>query len=102
MGSFINAYCTTCEFRQQGIMFGGGFGGKPPLVPAIRKDNGEFVISDQLDDAGLTFYHDASMYQGEITGHGIQHHDIMLNPKNNLCPACGNYTLQFEDIGNWD
>ena len=102
MGTIIDAVCTKCNFQLRGILFGGGFRDRSPRVPARRKDNGAFEVSNQLNDENLNFYHHPSMYKGELQGYGIQHMDIMLNKENNLCPSCGNYSMQFIDTGNWD
>ncbi len=102
MGTFLNAYCEKCGFTQVGIMYGSGFANRVPKIPALKKDTGELVVVEKSDDPNLRFYHQKEMYAGYIEGYGIQNADVLLNPANNLCPGCGEYSMEFVDVGNWD
>ncbi len=103
MGSILNAICKNCGFAREGIFFGQGMRAAVPRVPAIRKASGEFVQAELSDDTDLRFYNDPSMYKNPIEeDEGIQDFDIWLNPKDNLCPACKEYAMDFEAYGNWD
>lgn len=102
MGTFINAHCGKCGFRQEGMMFGSGFVKRIPGIPALKKDTGELVVVEKTDDPNLLFYHQKEMYKGSIERYGIENFDIRLNPVNNLCPSCGEYTMEFINVGNWD
>ena len=83
-------------------MYGSGFANREPKIPALKKDTGELVVVEKTDDPNLAYYHQKEMYKGTIEGYGIQNFDILLNPINNFCPSCGEYTMEFIDVGHWD
>lgn len=102
MGVLLNAHCPKCGFTAKGITYGSGMMRRTPLVPAIRKDTGQFVVEEFSDDPNLTFYQDPSMYTGAIEDYGIQNFDISLSPTNNYCPNCKAHTMEFIVVGEID
>ncbi len=102
MGIFLNAFCERCGFIHKGMIFGSGFTNLAPKIPALNKNTSEIVVVEKSDDSNLRFYDQKEMYKGVIKGYGIQNYDIYLNPVNNLCPSCGEYSMEFIDVGNWD
>ncbi len=102
MGTLLNATCRSCGYTSSGLLFGYSMMNPTARVPAIRKDTGAFVVEDLSDDPNLQFYHQREMYQEKIEGYGIQCAEISLNPTSNLCPSCGDYTMDFEVFGEFD
>lgn len=102
MGTMLTAFCEKCGFNQGVLYYGVGFMKHNPIIPALKKDTHELLMEEFTDDPTLKFYHQKDMYKGEIPGDGIQCFDIHLSHEHNLCPGCGMFTMEFEEVGNWD
>jgi hypothetical protein len=102
MGYLLSAICNKCGFSRKNFGFGSGMIRRTALVPAIRKDTGEFVVEEISDDPNLRFYHQREMYKDPVIEFGIQNEDISLNPTGNLCPSCQEYMMEFEVCGGFD
>jgi len=102
MGYLLRAECNSCHWYHDTFSFGSGFANRKPKLPAINKATSAFIITDNEYDPALDYYHSPDMYKGEIEGFGIQHEFIRLNPEGNKCPGCGEYSMRFEVVGEWD
>lgn len=102
MGSLLNAYCTQCEFRHDGIRFGSSHREETPHVPAIDEDTGEFVVAELDEDKNFSYYHEFGMNKGKRSADWIESADIFLSPDHNKCPQCGEFAMRFEGVGEWD
>lgn len=102
MGKILLAVCEKCSFDRQ---FGFGSGredfGTVCYVPAINIKTGEFKSENYLDKKLLNgeyvFYNEPKMYNGEKELSDHQLGDILLKAKNNFCPQCRNYSLEFKN-----
>jgi hypothetical protein len=107
MGQMLNAICNKCGFQKE-VSFGAGMSDFQTVcnVPALNTKTGKLVVKNflkvdkQAND--ITFYNDPKMYKGEIEDEYHQWGDIFLSPKNNLCPKCKTYSMNFENLGNFD
>ena len=102
MRTLLNAYCTKCDFRHDGVQFGAPTEDDTPVVPAIDMDTGQFVSAKFDEDNNLSYYHDFGMNRGKEGPGWIQSFDIFLSPDHNKCPKCGEYTMRFEAVGEWE
>ena len=109
MGSILNAHCENCGFKRNDISFGGGMRdmGTVCNVPAINKKTKRFVVKNYNEykfdiDSNYVFYHEPEMCNAKLKSGNIYWGDIHLSDKNNFCPKCKQFTLQFEDAACWD
>ncbi|TVR44668.1 MAG: hypothetical protein EA394_00145 [Bacteroidia bacterium] len=108
MGSILKASCKQCKFSKE-FGFGGGMTDFQTncSVPAINTATGEFTTEnyfnkDRLPD-DIKFYNDPEMYQGEPDeGQTHQWGGVYLKHKDNLCPGCNAFTMDFQNVGFFD
>lgn len=107
MGSILTAICGGCGFKKE-IFFGGGMLNFTTVcnVPAINKNTGEFIITNYLNKStysdNIIFYNQPEMYSGVIDEGAHQWCDVYLKRKDNYCPECKGFTLDFEFAGCFD
>lgn len=102
MRTLLNAYCSKCDFRIDGVKFGAPTEEDTPMIPAIDQDTGQFVVEKFDEDANLSYYHDFGMNRGKEGPHWIESNGIFLSPDHNKCPKCGEFAMKFEAVGTWD
>lgn len=104
MGTLLRAECC-CGFINDRIFFGASMEEDGVCyVPALK--NGESnieMINIRKDNNHLRyiFYTDNFFYQGNLE----QYHnawELKLSKKNNLCPKCKNYEMEFIYRGEYD
>lgn len=99
MGQIIGSKCQNCGFEND-FSFGGNkqnFQNNCP-VPAINSVTGEFVCMNYKDfhtNLDYIFYSDKTLKGDNNGGHTFTDFDLKLNSKNNYCPKCKNYSLNF-------
>jgi hypothetical protein len=101
MRVLLNAYCTKCDFRRDGVKFGAATEDDTPVVPAIDNDNGQFVAEEVDENNNLSYYHDFGMNRGKEGPDWIETFGVFLSPDHNKCPQCGEYAMRFEPVGEW-
>ena len=102
MRVLLNAYCTQCDFRQDGVKFGAATEDDTPVVPAIDGDTGQFVAAEVDENNNLSYYHDFGMNRGKEGPGWIETFGIFLSPDHNKCPQCGEFAMRFEPVGEWE
>ena len=102
MRTLLNAYCTKCDFRQDGVRFGATTEDDTPLIPAIDPETGQFVVAEFDEDNDLAYYHDFGMNRGKEGPDWIETFGIFLSPDHNKCPKCEEYAMRFEVVGEWE
>ena len=100
----LEAKCNNCDFHVPCIYYGVGMRNEPAQIPAIEKATGAFVLAALGGEDQLRYYHHPDMYKGKVHDYmdSIQSGDILLSRHQNLCPNCGQFTMDFEEIGDWD
>lgn len=101
MRVLLNAYCTQCDFRQDGVKFGAATEDDDPIVPAIDTDTGQFVAAEVDENNNLSYYHDFGMNRGKEGPDWIETFGVFLSPDHNKCPKCGQFAMRFEPVGEW-
>lgn len=106
MGTILRAVCKKCGYSKT-VYFGGGMLDFTEVcnAPAINKETGKFEVKNILDKEILkkyTFYNEAGMFKSPNINSVHQWGEILLNEKNNLCPECSDFTLDFEAEGFFD
>jgi|SRR5687767_4547740 len=102
MGYLLKAECASCHWHHDNFVFGSGFVNRIPKLPALHKETSAFVVTEDANDPDLDYYHSPHMHKRPVEGFGIQNNDIRLNPHRNKCPACGEFEMAFEVLGEWD
>ncbi len=107
MGLILIASCKNCGFKQD-IFFGSGMADYTRVcdVPGINRKTGEFVVANFLKadelKSEIIFYNEPLMYSATI---GEDYHDwgdVLIQKKNNICPQCKIYSLEFINDGCFD
>ena len=99
MGTIIKAKCTHCNFEKD-FSFGGNmmdFTTNNP-VPAIHKGSGKFRNVNYYrtqEQENYWYYFDAKLKGANKDGSTFQNFDFLLNEKDNYCPECKKFTLNF-------
>ena len=107
MGSILVAVCKKCGFEKE-IFFGGGMldFDNVCIIPAVNKKTGKFIIKNYLNKStysdNIIFYNQPEMYSGVIDEGAHQWCDVYLKRKDNYCPECKGFTLDFEFAGCFD
>lgn len=107
MGTIVRASCCKCGFEKE-VFFGGGMSDFTTKcrVPAIETKTGKFVVKNYFKKVQLegdfVFYDEPRMYEGNIEDGAEKWGEVSLKFKNNLCPYCRTFTLNFESIGLYD
>ncbi len=118
MGTLITTVCESCGYRKDNMaLFGGMIGFLDTCMipyycescntlfegnmleddifcPECGKDN-----TFSYEDARTGFKEDKTLFSWFV--HKFER-EVKLNEEGNLCPKCANFTLKFEDVGNWD
>ena len=102
MRTLLNAYCTKCDFRHDGVRFGAATEDDTPLIPAIDPETNQFVVANYDEDDDLSYYHNFGMNRGKEGPDWIETFGIFLSPDHNKCPKCGEYAMRFEVAGEWE
>ena len=102
MRVLLNASCTKCDFRQDGVRFGASTEDDTPIIPGIDIETGKFVVEKFDEDKDRSYYHDFGMNRGKEGPGWIQSFDIYLSPDHNKCPQCGEFSMKFEVAGEWE
>lgn len=105
MGYVYSAECSQCGFSSK-FRFGSGMSNVKTMLsaPAIELETGKFVVLNFLefkDNESYVFYSDPSMQSNEdreAKKQTINWHSFVLNRKNNYCPRCKNFSLNFDHI----
>ena len=107
MGSLLKAICSECDFEKE-FMLGGGMLDFTTMcnVPAFNKKTKKFVVKNYFEKDELkgeiVFYNDPTMFKRKDFDRTHQWGEVLLNAKNNFCPKCRSFTLDFECFGNFD
>ena len=108
MGSIIDAHCTHCGFKLNGLPFGGGRAIYMEVcnVPALNRETGEmgsknYFKKDQLKDA-FDFYCDPQMFREGECKAKMDWGNVYLRREGNYCPQCKDFTLRFSMAGWYD
>lgn len=107
MGTILKAACP-CGFVKEDIFYGGGRMNFTTHceVPAINKKTGKFLTENFFSKDNLpeeiVFYNDPRMYKGKLVQYELQWGKVHLNPLNNLCPSCSDFTMEFQKVGFFD
>ena len=102
MRILLNASCTQCDFRQDGIRFGAATEDDTPFIPGIDLDTGQFVADKYDEDKNRSYYHEFGMNRGKVGPGWIETFHIHLSPDHNKCPKCGEFSMRFEPVGEWE
>ena len=106
MGNIIKAKCTSCDFEKD-FNYGGNmmdFTTNNP-VPALHKISGKFKNVNyfkEKDNAHYHYYFEDQLKGDNTTGHTFQNFDLFLNKKNNYCPECKKFSLDFNLLAYTD
>ena len=90
MRTLLNAYCSKCDFRHDGVRFGAATEDDTPLIPAID-DNGQFVVAKYDEDDDLSYYHNFGMNRGKEGPDWIETFGIFHDC--DLCAYCSDCKL---------
>jgi len=99
MGEILKVKCRICNFKTK-VAYGGGKYDyqKYNPVPAINRTTGELESINykiEKNNPNYLFYTEPEL-KGDNEGNYIfKNFDLMLNKKNNFCPKCKNYNLDF-------
>ncbi len=99
MGQLISSKCKLCDFKND-FKFGGNrydYKEKCP-IPAINKGTDEFEVVNYIEqktNRNYIFYSDI-LLKGDNENSGVyRNFNLELNVKNNYCPKCKNFALDF-------
>ncbi len=99
MGNIIASKCRLCDFENEFRFGGNRFDFKTNCpVPAINIETGEFVNINYKElekDSAYLFYSDEKLKDINNNSNTINDFDLKLSSKNNYCPNCKNFTLDF-------
>ncbi len=109
MGQILQAICrnSKCRFKET-VYFGGGITDFTTVcsVPAIDRSTNKFLVENYLQEdtlpSHIIFYTSPDLQSESDNQDWHQWCEVSLKPKNNYCPECGYYTLDFLDVGCWD
>ncbi len=104
MGNILKAKCS-CGFSEN-VYFGAG---KATFktecnVPAINKITKKFSVENyfiEQNKKDFDFYNDPQMFK-KTDGKTYGWNDVKIYEKNNYCPKCRQFTLNFEFVGYFD
>lgn len=105
MGTIIRAKCS-CDYHTEELWFGAGMENfkKECFVPALRSNSKtiEMVnIKNKANREDYVFYNEPVL-QSISDAPKIEFNPVEISTLGNLCPACGAYTLEFEETGLFD
>ena len=78
---------------------------KVAMVPSIKNGSSQIEminIKQRSKYPDHIFYTDKKLSEKQGAGRTIDHFNLKLQPENNFCPACKNYSLEFLPVGCFD
>lgn len=106
MGNIISAICKDCDFKTK-FNYGGNklnFQVNCP-VPAINIKTGQFEnvnYKSEKNNSNYKFYSNKELKGDNKNCNTLDNFDLKLNTKNNYCPKCKKYSLDFNIIAYTD
>jgi len=101
MGMILEGRCKNCDFEKE-FSFGGNKRNytKVCMLPAIDKETGEFVELNYYDYkdsvSKYIFYNDEKLKSNDLNSNNkFQNFNVEINQKDNFCPKCKTYGLNF-------
>lgn len=104
MGTLLKARCE-CGFENEKIYFGAGMeDDNKCLVPALKNDSSTIEMIDirkKRNHLTYAFYTDKIFFKDEFNEY-YNAWEFKISKKNNLCPKCKDYKLDFIYRGEYD
>ena len=101
MGKILTGECKNCNFKNE-FSFGGDKrnGTTVCMLPAIDKETGEFVelnyYDSQNSESKYLFYNNEKLQTNDlVSNHRFKNYDVEINQRDNFCPKCKTYGLNF-------
>lgn len=106
MGTIIKGKCK-CGYETKDLFYGAGMTDfmKVAMVPAIKNGSSQIEmlnIKQRSKFPDHIFYTDSELSEKRGAKRTIDHFNLKLQPENNFCPACKNYSLEFLPVGCFD
>jgi hypothetical protein len=101
MGMILTGRCKSCGFKTE-FSFGGDKKNCTTvcMLPAIDKETGEFVELNYYDFQNLEskylFYNDEKLKTNDLESNfQFRSFEVLINQRDNFCPKCQTYGLNF-------
>ena len=101
MGMILTGRCKSCGFKTE-FSFGGDKKNCTTvcMLPAIDKETGEFVelnyYAFQNSESKYLFYNDEKLKTNDLeSNYRFKNYDVEINQRDNFCPKCKTYGLNF-------
>ncbi len=93
--------CKSCDFEKE-FSFGGNRSNYKTvcMLPAVDKETGEFVELNYYDyqnsESKYLFYNDKKLKTNDLeSNHKFKSFDVEINQRDNFCPKCKTFGLNF-------
>jgi hypothetical protein len=101
MGYILRGKCKSCGFEKE-FRFGGNKSNYKTvcMLPAIDNETGEFVELNYYDyknsESKYLFYNDKKLKKNELeSDFQFRSFEVIINERDNFCPKCKTYGLNF-------